>query len=77
MFVHWVFLSSVPGSGQLGAFLCGHGRGEQLSWGSFGESPAAGRPGALEERATWIDYILITVTKNLTKNLTKLVLFVV
>lgn len=31
-------------------------RGEQLSWGGFGKGLTAGRLGALEEIAMWIDY---------------------
>lgn len=40
----------MPGSGQLGAVLCGHEEGEQINWGSFGRGETAGRLGGLEER---------------------------
>lgn len=49
MFFHWVFLSSVPGSGQLGALFCGHrmeGRRGVPRWGGSGQGRAADTRGA-------------------------------
>ena len=47
VFFHWVFLSSVPGSGQLGALPCGQKRGGVPSWSSPGQGRAAERPEGL------------------------------
>lgn len=49
MFFHWVFLSSVPGSGQLGALFYGHrtkGRRDVPKWGCSGQGRAAETRGA-------------------------------
>lgn len=49
VFFHWVFLSSLPGSGQLGALFCGYkteGRRHVPSWGCSGRGRAAETRGA-------------------------------